>query len=231
MKLFLLPVLIPALVAGWTSCSTPEPPMPNPHTLNKTAPEYKNPFSPTCYAHFVARKDYVQTYDVYRDKALLERHPKQSHSVYICLNNQRGQFLVDGLVAMDFPVSSGIRAFPTKTGKYRVLHKEVSHYSNLYGKMYNAEGKCVDGDAYPTDTVPEGGRYEPSAMPYWQRLTWAGLGLHVGKVRRKPASHGCVRLPRDAAKELYNQTNVGSHVTIQDEPLPVKEAQKIRAKD
>ncbi len=230
MKRFLIPVILPALLAGWTSCTTSEPPMPEPRTLVKTAPEYKNPFDPSCYAHFVARKDYVKTYDVFQDKTLLARQPKGSHSIYICLNDQRGQYLVDGLVAMDFPISSGIKSFPTKTGNYKVLHKEEDHDSNLYGKMYDADGKCINADAYPTDEVPEGGRYVPSPMPYWQRLTWAGLGLHVGKVRRKPASHGCVRLPRNVAKTLYEQTSVGSRVTIKDEYLPVPEAQRVRAK-
>ena len=51
-------------------------------------------------------------------------------------------------------------------------------------------------------------------------------GLHVGKVRRYPVSHGCVRLPRNVAQILYKQTSIGTPVTIQNTPLPVPEAQK-----
>ncbi len=230
MKRFLIPVILPALLAGWTSCSTPQQPLPDPHTLVKTDPEYKNPFDPACYAHFVARKDYRDTFDVYKDESLLKRSPKKSISIYVSIDKQRGQFLVDGLVAMDFPVSTGVKAFPTKTGNYKVLKKEVSHYSNLYGNMYNAEGKCIDSNANATDPVPEGGHFKGSSMPYWQRLTNAGLGLHVGKVRRRPVSHGCVRLPRKVAETLYAQTSVGTPVTIQDAPMPVPEAQKVHPK-
>ena len=52
-------------------------------------------------------------------------------------------------------------------------------------------------------------------------------GLHVGKVRRHPVSHGCVRLPRNVAEILYRQTSIGTPVTSQKTPLPVPEAQKI----
>lgn len=134
---------------------------------------------------------------------------------------------MDGLVAMDFPLSSGVKAYPTKTGDYTVISKKEDHASNLYGKMYDAEGKCINYNAESTDPIPEGGRFDGSPMPYWQRLTNAGLGLHVGKVRRHPVSHGCVRLPRNVAEILYRQTSIGTPVTIQKTPLPVPEAQKI----
>ncbi|UQT46502.1 L,D-transpeptidase family protein [Akkermansia muciniphila] len=107
------------------------------------------------------------------------------------------------------------------------MSKKEDHTSNLYGKMYDAEGKCINYNAESTDPIPEGGRFDGSPMPYWQRLTNAGLGLHVGKVRRHPVSHGCVRLPRNVAEILYRQTSIGTPVTIQKTPLPVPEAQKI----
>lgn len=229
MKRFVLLAILPVLCMGWVSCSRSAREMaslPDPRTLDKSVPEYKNPFHPSTYAHFAARKDYPGTYDVYKDVALLKRHPKQSRKVVICLNDQRGQYLVDGLVAMDFPLSSGVSAYPTKLGDYSIISKKEDHTSNLYGKMYDAQGKCINYNAESTDPVPEGGRFEGSPMPYWQRLTNAGLGLHVGKVRRRPLSHGCIRLPRPVAQTLYEQTGIGTPVTIQRTPVQVPDVQK-----
>ena len=230
MKPLLVLAAFPVVLMGWMSCSrsgTGHAALPDPRTVDKSVPEYKNPFHPSTYAHFVARKDYRKTYDVYKDDTLLNRQPKKSRKIFVCLDEQRGQYLVDGLVAMDFLLSSGVKAYPTKTGDYAVISKKEDHTSNLYGKMYDAEGKCINYNAESTDPVPEGGRFDGSPMPYWQRLTNAGLGLHVGKVRRHPVSHGCVRLPRNVAEILYRQTSIGTPVTIQKTPLPVSEAQKI----
>ena len=208
MKPLLVLAAFPVVLMGWASCShsgTGHAALPDPRAVDKSVPEYKNPFHPSTYAHFVARKDYRKTYDVYKDDTLLNRQPKKSRKIFVCLDEQRGQYLVDGLVAMDFPLSSGVKAYPTKTGDYAVISKKEDHTSNLYGKMYDAEGKCINYNAESTDPIPEGGRFDGSPMPYWQRLTNAGLGLHVGKVRRHPVSHGCVRLPRNVAEILYRQ--------------------------
>ena len=63
--------------------------------------------------------------------------------------------------------------------------------------------------------MPEGGRFDGSPMPYWQRLTWDGLGMHVGKVKAgTPLSHGCIRTPRDMAKSLFDITTFRTKVHI-----------------
>lgn len=123
--LFLLAVL-PVVLMGWTSCTHSgkgHTALPDPRAVDKSVPEYKNPFHPSTYAHFVARKDYRKTYDVYKDDTLLNRKPKKSRKIFVCLDEQRGQYLVDGLIAMDFPLSSGVKAYPTKTGDYTVISK------------------------------------------------------------------------------------------------------------
>ncbi len=202
--------------------------MVSPRQLDKQDPNYVNPFLPHTYAYFVASKNYPTTYNTYIDKNLLGRSPQVPRKIHICLSEQRGRYYVDGQVAADFPVSTGITAYPTKEGRYVVLEKKEDHTSNLYGKMYNAEGKCIDGDARPTDPVPEGGKYVGSAMPYWQRLTYAGLGLHAGKVRRRPCSHGCVRLQSSTAQLLYKETAKGTQVFIHQGVEP--EAMQYKAK-
>lgn len=90
-------------------------------------------------------------------------------------------------------VSTGKRGKETPSGVFAILQKREEHYSNLY------------------DNAP---------MPFMQRLTWDGIALHAGAVPGYPASHGCVRMPKDFASELFGVTSYASTaVIIADEPL------------
>ncbi len=93
------------------------------------------------------------------------------------------------------PVSTGQRGHETPTGIFSVIQKARVHYSNLY------------------DSVP---------MPFMQRLTWSGVAMHAGHLPGYPASHGCVRMPRDFAPRLYDMTRMGARVIIaQTDVVPV----------
>lgn len=152
----------------------------------------------------------------YRNKPLLEQATPENVSVEISLKEQRGILLVRGAVAMDFPVSSGKASHPTPAGSYKVRAKEKDYNSNLYGRVFDAAGTVVVADADSRkDVPPEGGRFEGAAMPYWMRLTDSGVGLHVGYVPGgRAASHGCVRLKKDTASELFALVKVGTPVVI-----------------
>ena len=90
-------------------------------------------------------------------------------------------------------VSTGKKGHETPTGAFPILQKKVHHRSTLY------------------DDAP---------MPYMQRLTWDGVALHAGRVPGYPASHGCIRLPKDFAEKLYGITNFSSTlVVVTDESL------------
>ncbi|GAA0778275.1 L,D-transpeptidase [Roseibium denhamense] len=89
------------------------------------------------------------------------------------------------------PISSGKRGHSTPTGVFSILEKRRKHFSNLY------------------DNAP---------MPFMQRLTWSGIALHVGKLPGYPASHGCIRLPRDFAMSIYKMTERGMHVVVTKDP-------------
>src|SRR6202789_2827841 len=52
---------------------------------------------------------------------------------------------------------------------------------------------------------------------YMNRLTWSGIALHAGQLPGYPASHGCVRLPKDFAELLFGITKLGMTVVIADE--------------
>lgn len=188
---------------------------------NYAAPvlEYNNM---TPYEQFVFRNaNYPAVMEVYLDDALLERADAKC-PILICLSQQRGRLYVDNQVAADWPVSTGADTHPTPTGSYRVRFKEKEHASNRYGKMYNAEGKCINrnADAF-TEQIPEGGRFEGSPMPNWMRLTSDGVGMHTGKVvPGKRLSHGCIRLPHVVSTMLFDIVEYGTRVIISEEVEP-----------
>ncbi|WP_172838519.1 L,D-transpeptidase family protein [Stappia sp. ES.058] len=84
-------------------------------------------------------------------------------------------------------ISSGKRGYGTPTGIFSILEKRRRHFSNLYND---------------------------APMPYMQRLTWSGIALHEGRVPNYPASHGCIRLPRGFARDLFGRTERGGHVIV-----------------
>src|ERR1700755_1948711 len=53
-------------------------------------------------------------------------------------------------------------------------------------------------------------------MPHMQRLTWDGVALHAGQLPGYPASHGCVRLPKEFSRLLFTVTHLGTAVIIAD---------------
>lgn len=90
-------------------------------------------------------------------------------------------------------VSTGKSGHTTPSGIFSIIEKKKTHFSNLY------------------DDAP---------MPFMQRITWSGFALHESRhVPNYPASHGCVRMPRAFAKELYSMTKRGFHVVISDREI------------
>lgn len=176
------------------------------------------PYAEGSYEHFICNNGYPKTMAIYRDKALLRKANRRS-TVHICLPQQRGRLYVDGKVAADWPVSTGVDGRETPTGSYSVIEKKKDYASNLYGNIKDANGRTVKRNADITkDPVPEGGEFVGSPMPNWQRLTWDGLGMHTGKVRAgERLSHGCIRTPNEWARELFDITGMGTRVHVQDE--------------
>jgi len=157
--------------------------------------------------------------DTYRNEEVLARATATNLKVEIGLREQRGLLLVDDLIALDFPVATGRRAFPTPAGSYTIIEKKREYRSNLYGKVLDAEGTVVNADADSrADVVPEGGSFVGSSMPYWMRLTNTGVGLHIGHVPGgRGASHGCIRLRPKSAHTLFELTRLGTPVVIAQE--------------
>nr|NUR37317.1 L,D-transpeptidase family protein [Sphingomonas sp.] len=111
--------------------------------------------------------------------------------LFVNLKSQRAILYRNGIPIGATTVSTGRPGFETPTGVFTILQKHVEHYSNKY------------------DNAP---------MPYMERLTWTGVALHAGQLPGYPASHGCIRLPRDFARLLYSVTTLGMTVVVSDQP-------------
>lgn len=113
-------------------------------------------------------------------------------------------------------VATGKEGHGTPAGKYFIMEKIVDKYSNLYGWIEDSMGNVVNGDAKPSTPVGPGEVYKAAPMKYWQRITGYGIGLHVGIIPKpgEPASHGCIRMPKEFAPLLYSVTKVGTPVRI-----------------
>lgn len=135
-------------------------------------------------------------------------------AITVDLSEQRVYFYKGGELVGETKCSSGKKGFETPAGEYKVTQKNKDHVSNLYGKFVDEEGNVTKADVDLSKMkVPEGETFVGAKMPYFQRFT-AGFGLHAGIVPNRPASHGCVRLPRIMAERIFAQTSVGTPVTV-----------------
>jgi hypothetical protein len=206
-----LPTLTLALAAGFfASCATQKP---TPVAGQDGRPV--NPHPPGSYQHFISEPTYPKSYNYWMDEELLSRTNKDNSHIEINLATQRG-FLMNGdRVVIDYPVTSGRASQPTPKGEFRVLEQVVDKRSNKYGRIYDADGKLVKTDADVTsDEVPEGGRFEGASMAYWMRMTWDGVGHHVGPLRRVPISRSCIRGPAKVMPLIYSKTKLGTPIIV-----------------
>src|SRR4051812_21268060 len=107
--------------------------------------------------------------------------------VYVDLGRQRATVYRNGVRIGVSTISSGKDGHETPTGVFTILEKNKEHHSKTYND---------------------------ASMPYQQRLTWLGVAMHAGNLPGYPASHGCVRLPMEFAKKLFEVTPMGGTVVI-----------------
>lgn len=108
----------------------------------------------------------------------------------VSLDEQRAYVYRNGVLTGVTTVSTGKKGHETPTGVFTILQKNKDHFSNIY------------------DNAP---------MPYMQRLTWGGIALHAGGLPGYPASHGCIRLPSEFARQLFEVTSTGMTVVVASE--------------
>lgn len=141
---------------------------------------------------------------------------KGAKHIVVDTKEQKVFYYCGGQLVGQSPMSSGKEGYGTPAGNYTVIQKQVDYKSGTYGVLRNrATGATVDGD-FNTQSgkkIPSGAYYDPAPMPYWMRFK-GGYGMHVGFVAGYPVSHGCVRLPADMAKIFYENTPLGTPVTV-----------------
>lgn len=182
---------------------------------NKKGKKYKNPFKKGTYKRFLASKTYPKTYDVWKDVKLLDSATAPDLSLVIYLGKQRAVLMIKGRVAMDFPICTGKIQHETPTGEYTILEKDIDHESNKYGNLHNNRGNKIKSNfTIGKEKIPKGITFKGAPMPFFMRLTYGGIGLHVGRVARVPSSHGCIRVPRESCKIVYSKIKEGTPVSI-----------------
>lgn len=107
--------------------------------------------------------------------------------VLVSLDEQRAYTYRNGVLIGESTVSTGKPGHETPTGVFTTKLKDADHHSSIY---HNA------------------------AMPYTERLTNDGVSLHAGGIPGYPESHGCVHMPSEFARLLFDAAPLGMTVVI-----------------
>ncbi len=134
-------------------------------------------------------------------------------AVEIDLATQMAYVIEDYKLVAETPISSGRTSHTTPTGSFKVVEKDLDHRSSLYGRIVDANGEVLVRDADSATEVPEGGTFVQAPMRHFVRFDGA-IGMHAGRLPGYAASHGCVRLPPEKARLIYNLVHVGTPVLV-----------------
>ena len=119
------------------------------------------------------------------------QQPKNPSAVKLKLSTGAQRlYVVEGdNVLLATPVTVGTASAPTPHGNY-----------TIYLKVANRRRQSSPGAGYP--------------MTYWMEFKSA-YGLHWGFVKPYPSTHGCVRMPIDAARKTFQLVRVGTPIETQ----------------
>ncbi|RAH97799.1 L,D-transpeptidase [Acuticoccus sediminis] len=119
-----------------------------------------------------------------------ELSPEGPVIIIVSLSEQLVHVYRNGIEIGVSTCSTGKPGHDTPTGVFLILQKDRDHHSSTYNN---------------------------APMPNMQRLTWGGIALHAGNLPGYPASHGCVRLPKQFSELIFGITHLGIPVIIADE--------------
>ena len=187
--------------------------------LEEAAPEAPEGIALNTYEHYISHKGYPLRMSIFHRDELMAAASAENARIVICLDQQRGRLYVDGAVAADWPVSTGVEGRATTPGDYTVLEKKKMYSSNRFGRIKDVQGKTLVAEADSRlHTTEDGMTWVGSPMPNWMRLTDYGMGMHTGEVQLgKTLSHGCIRMPDYIATRLFDLVEVGFPVTVTDD--------------
>ena len=133
------------------------------------------------------RYDVGEQRDIQAARNAFHEQARGTLQLVVSIGHQRVTLYSNGVRVAQAPVSTGRSDHPTPTGVFSVIEKDRWHRSNLY------------------DNAP---------MFFMQRLTWSGVAMHEGILPGVPASHGCIRLPREFAARLWGTTKLGVRIVV-----------------
>jgi lipoprotein-anchoring transpeptidase ErfK/SrfK len=107
--------------------------------------------------------------------------------VLVSLEEQRAYTYRNNILIGAAMVSTGKPGHETPTGVFTTILKDKDHHSSLYNN---------------------------APMPYTQKITNDGVALHAGGIPGYPESHGCVHLPSEYARLLFDAAPKGMTVVI-----------------
>jgi ankyrin repeat protein len=113
--------------------------------------------------------------------------PPERLRIEISLASQHVALIKDGVPVFNTICSTGRSGYSTRRGDYVITDKDRNHWSTIY----------------------------KVEMPYFMRLSCLDFGMHEGVVPNYPASHGCIRLPSEAAHKFFAEIPIGTLVTVQ----------------
>jgi ankyrin repeat protein len=113
--------------------------------------------------------------------------PPEQLRIEISLASQKVALIKDGVPIFNTICSTGRDGrYATQAGDYVITDKDRHHFSTIY----------------------------KVEMPYFMRLSCLDFGMHEGYVPNYPASHGCIRLPGDAARRFFEELPIGTLVSV-----------------
>ncbi len=113
--------------------------------------------------------------------------PKGPILVTVSLDEQLAYTYRNGVLIGIATASTGKKGHETPTGVFHTNLKDAKHRSS---------------------------KYNNASMPYTQRFTNYGVALHAGGLPGYPSSHGCVHLPSEYARLLFNEAPMGMTVVV-----------------
>lgn len=107
--------------------------------------------------------------------------------VTVSLDEQMAYTYRNGVLIGVATASTGKAGHQTPTGVFHTTLKDAKHRSS---------------------------KYNNAPMPYTERFTSTGIALHAGGLPGYPSSHGCVHLPSEYARLLFNEAPLGMTVVV-----------------
>lgn len=137
-----------------------------------------------------------------------------SPSIVINISDQKVYYYKGGKLVGISACSTGREGHASPIGNFKVRKKDPTHASSLYGDFVDGSGTVVVKNVeYKKDIPPPGTHFQGSSMPWFMEFA-PGVGMHTGFLPGVPDSHGCIRLLDKMAKIFYDNTPIGTPVTV-----------------